>query len=233
MENFVIITGASKGIGRSIANTFSLQNWKVINISRTPCDMACVNFIADISFIGWEKELNNNINNLISNPNKICLVHNAARYEKDTVHKLDVEKYRNTIMVNLISPSILNQIILPIMEKGSSIIYIGSTLSSKAVKGSFSYVTTKHACVGMMKATCQDLDGTGIHTACVCPGFTDTKMLLNHLNHDHNKLEQIKNSSTAKRLIEPQEIAELVLYCATHPVINGSVIHANLGQIEY
>ena len=41
---------------------------------------------------------------------------------------------------------------------------------------SFSYVVSKHALVGMMRATCQDLAGREIHTACICPGFTDTEM---------------------------------------------------------
>jgi 3-oxoacyl-[acyl-carrier protein] reductase len=67
------------------------------------------------------------------------------------------------------------------MGPGSSVLYVGSTLSEKAVPGSFSYVVSKHAQLGMMRATCQDLMGTGIHTAMVCPGFTDTEMLRNHL----------------------------------------------------
>ena len=118
------------------------------------------------------------------------------------------------------------------MSEGSAIIYVGSTLSEKAVPGAFSYVTSKHAVVGLMKATCQDLMDRGIHTACVCPGFTDTPMLRNHLNHDETIIEQIKTMNAQNRLIKPTEIASTIYFAATNPVINGAVLHANMGQKE-
>lgn len=232
MNNYVIITGANKGIGKSIAHFFSLNHWKVINISRNASDKRYLNYKIDLSISGWERNLKNDIEKFIYNSDMICLVHNAACYEKDTVYSIDVEKFRNSIAINVIAPAILNRMILPYMKKCSSIIYIGSTLSCKAVKGAFSYITAKHGVVGMMRATCQDLDDTGIHTTCICPGFTDTDMLRQHIGEDQDKLNQIRSISSAKRLIDPHEIATLVFYCANNPVINGSVIHANLGQIE-
>jgi len=103
-------------------------------------------------------------------------------------------------------------------------------LSEKAVPGSFSYVTTKHAMVGMMRATCQNLAGRRIHTACICPGFTDTEMLRQHVPED--AMPQIQSMSAYDRLVSPDEIANTLLWTAQNPVINGAVIHANLGQIE-
>eukprot|EP01043_Picozoa_sp_COSAG02_P056833 COSAG02_NODE_6801_length_3352_cov_170.007378_3_plen_92_part_00 len=52
--------------------------------------------------------------------------------------------------------------------------FVGSTLSEKAVANTASYVTAKHAMVGLMRATCQDLAAAAapVHTALVCPGFT-------------------------------------------------------------
>ena len=86
--------------------------------------------------------------------------------------------------------------------------------------------------VGMMRASCQDLTSTGIHTACICPGFTDTEMLRAHVGGSEEVLEAIGGLSTFGRLIDPSEIAETILFCAENPVINGAVIHANLGQKE-
>ena len=84
----------------------------------------------------------------------------------------------------------------------------------------------------MMKATCQDLTGTGIHTACVCPGFTATEMLLTHLGEDPAVRTAVEGMSTMGRLIEPTEIAQTIRFCVENPVINGAVLHANLGQRE-
>jgi len=109
---------------------------------------------------------------------------------------------------------------------------VGSTLSEKAVPGSFSYVISKHALLGMMRASCQDLMGTGIHTALICPGFTDTEMLRTHLGDNRAALQGICGMNSYNRLIEPEEIADFILWAHTNPVINGAVLHANLGQRE-
>ncbi len=82
----------------------------------------------------------------------------------------------------------------------------------------------------MMRATCQDLAGRRIHTACICPGFTDTEMLRQHVSAD--AMESVKAMSAYNRLIDPDEIAETLFWAAQNPVINGSVLHANLGQVE-
>lgn len=150
----------------------------------------------------------------------------------DSVVDLQASIFRNTLELNIVAPVKLNQLVLKKMLPGSSIIYIGSTLSEKAVKNAASYVITKHALVGLMRSTCQDLADTGIHTACICPGFTDTEMLREHLSHNPELLKLISNRVGAKRLIKPSEIAELILFCANHEVINGSILHAHLGQIE-
>ena len=107
---------------------------------------------------------------------------------------------------------------------------LSQTLSEKAVPGSYSYVVSKHASIGMMRATTQDLAGRGIHTACVCPGFTDTEMLRNHVPEE--AMDVVRGMSAFERLIDPDEIAETLFWSATHPVINGAVLHANLGQVE-
>jgi NAD(P)-dependent dehydrogenase (short-subunit alcohol dehydrogenase family) len=109
---------------------------------------------------------------------------------------------------------------------------VGSTLSEKAVAGSYSYVLTKHAVAGMMKASCQDLFSTGIHSACICPGFTDTAMLREHVP-DNDVLQSIGANNGFGRLVESDEIAALIVWAHQNPVINGAMLHGNLGQKEY
>ena len=82
----------------------------------------------------------------------------------------------------------------------------------------------------MMRSACQDLAGRDIHTACICPGFTDTEMLRNHIPDE--AMESVRAMSAYNRLIDPDEIAEALFWAASNPVINGAVLHANLGQVE-
>jgi 3-oxoacyl-[acyl-carrier protein] reductase len=232
MNNYLIITGASRGIGKATANLFLDAGWSVINISRHPCALQnVINLTADLSDPEWAPSIKKSLQAIIQTRCKITLVHNAAVNQKDTLENLQPDALRNVFEVNVVAPLILNQCLLKNMLPGSSILYIGSTLSEKAVKNAASYVTTKHALIGLMRSTCQDLVGTGIHTACICPGFTDTEMLREHLQNP-TILQSITELVTAKRLINPLEIAECIFFCANHAVINGSVFHANLGQIQ-
>ncbi len=234
MKNVLIITGGSRGIGFDTAKLFLQAGWLVINLSRHSCDYSTVvNLFADLSTPNWAEAVKPALFEHVSGADKISIVHNAALNEKDSVGDLSLHALQRVFTVNVLAPVALNQILLPLMPKGSSIIYIGSTLAEKAVKNAASYVITKHALVGLMRSTCQDLAGTGIHTACVCPGFTDTEMLREHVHHDQGIIQSISRQVAGGRLIAPQEIAELIWFCANHEVINGSVLHAHLGQIEH
>lgn len=232
MTKYLVITGGSRGIGKAVIQRFMQDGWHAVNLSRTPCDMTGVtNFNIDLGAADWEQKHGEAIRALVQNAERICLLHNASTYTKDNLSDLNVDDFRHTLNVNLVSTLILTQLLLPFMKSGSSIIFIGSTLSEMAVPNRFAYVTSKHALVGMMRSTCQDLQGKDITTCCICPGFVNTNMLTSQAEKE--KLDNfIKNKVTTGRLIETPEIAEFVYFCAHNPVINGAVLHANLGQIN-
>ena len=55
---------------------------------------------------------------------------------------------------------------------------------------------------------------------------------MEYVNNDETALEQIAETLSEQRLIEPIEIASTILFCAKNSVVNGSVIHANLGILQ-
>ncbi len=227
----LVITGASSGIGHATAETFRGDGYRVINLSRSVCDIdGALNLSGDLSDPSFLPLISESLAAAVADADSLCLVHNAARLGHDTIQNIETDALRQIYEINLVAPTILNRLLLPHMTDGSSILYVGSTLGEKAVPGSFSYVVSKHASIGMMRASCQDLAGTGIHTACINPGFTDTEMLRDHIPDD--VMPDIAQMSTFGRLIEPAEIGKTLLFAAQNPVINGSVINANLGQIE-
>ena len=233
MKKMLVITGGSRGIGLAAARQFLSAGYGVINLSRSQCPLEQVHHLeTDFSQQGWEKTIGPRLTELLRGADEVALVHNAAFLGKGAVGQLQADDARTALDINVLAPIILNEIVLPYMASGSSILYLGSTLSEKAVANSAIYVTTKHAIAGLMRSTCQDLSGTGIHTVCVCPGFTDTEMLRQHIGNDSETLRSIAATNTQGRLVDPEEIADLLFYCAQSPVVNGSVIHANLGQVE-
>ncbi|MEZ5571959.1 MAG: SDR family oxidoreductase [Halioglobus sp.] len=228
-----IITGASAGIGSATASAFLNNGFTVYSVARRESPVAQVtNVSCDLSSEQSIAHALDRLEQAIPPDSEIALVHNASQMRKDSAKNCASQSLQEVLATNVIAINSLNQRLLPLMSAASSVLYIGSTLAEKAVAGSFSYVVSKHAQLGMMRATCQDLMGTGIHTAMICPGFTDTEMLRTHLGNDPLIMSSIAGLNSFNRLIAPDEIAELIRWAHHHPVINGSVLHANLGQKE-
>jgi 3-oxoacyl-[acyl-carrier protein] reductase len=227
----LLITGASAGIGLETARRFAAAGYQVINLSRRSCPLpGVIQLSGDLSDPRFLDGIRAELGGLLQGAERITMVHNAARMRSDTVTDTASTELRAVFEINLIAPNTLNGFVVPLMPPGSAIVYVGSTLAEKAVPGSFSYVVSKHAMIGMMRATCQDLAGTGIHTVCVCPGFTDTEMLREHVPAE--AIAAVSGMSAFNRLIDPAEIAETIYWTSGNPVINGAVVHANLGQVE-
>ena len=231
--NTAIITGASVGIGREAARAFLAEGYQVFNLSRRQCPLDEVsNISCDLASAEAIAAACATLAPAIASSTSVALVHNASQMLKDSAGDCDSDSLRRVLETNVVAINSLNQALLPQLPRTSSVLYVGSTLSEKAVPGSFSYLVSKHAQLGMMRATCQDLMGSGVHTALVCPGFTDTEMLRTHLGDDPQVEQAIAGMNSFNRLIDPAEIAELIRWAHHNPVINGAVLHANLGQKE-
>ncbi len=233
MNKVLVITGASKGIGFASAQLFLKQGYRVINVSRSRCDIEGVfNLSVDLLSHAWAEEFGAELLTLVGDPEEMVLVHNAAMMTKESVSDIQANTLRDVLQLNVIAAAQLNTLLIPKMKQGSSIIYISSTLGRKAVANTHAYVVSKHAVIGQMRASCQDLAGSMIHTAAVCPGFTETEMLSEHLGANPEIHQQITAGIAHQRLAQPSEIADTIWFASQNPVINGAIIDANLGQIE-
>lgn len=233
MIKTLVITGASKGIGLATAQLFSENGYRVINLSRTACPVpSAVNLAVDLLDLDWPAQWRDQLLGELGDTEQVVLIHNAAMLTKDTVRNIDAKNLREVLQLNVVAPAQLNSLVIPAMGNGSSIVYVSSTLGTKAVANTHAYVVSKHAVIGQMRATCQDLAGSLIHTAAVCPGFTETEMLKDHLAQHPEVYQQIASTVAQGRLVQPSEIADTLWFCSQNPVINGAVIDANLGQIE-
>ena len=79
MSNVLVITGASKGIGLATARHFLAHDYRVINLSRSACDLdGVINFSVDLLSHSWANENGKALLDAVGNPEKLVLVHNAA-----------------------------------------------------------------------------------------------------------------------------------------------------------
>lgn len=230
-QDLAIVTGASAGIGHAIAARFVDAGHRVVSLARRPCPNPAVDSVlVDLATREGVTAAIAAVLQRAPEPAKLHLIHNAAMMVEDTADAIDDAAFSATMRLNVIAPAELSAGLLPRMRAGSSIIYIGSTLSEQGVPRRLSYVASKHAVVGLMRATVQDLFGRGIHCACVCPGFTDTEMLRPIFARDPAILDVVRGMVSFGRLLDPREIADVVAFAAATPALNGAVLHANLGQ---
>lgn len=253
-RRLAVITGASSGIGLQTARLMASNGeWDHVHaISRRPCpvpgvvshsgvDLSCRSELRQLStkLLPLTRTLQALMEDGTDDTEgllKLCVVHCAGVHPSDSVSDITLFGMEASLHVNVVAPALLTSLLLPHAGPGSSVIYIGSTLSEMAVAGRCSYVTSKHAVVGLMRSTVQDLFGTGVHTLCLCPGFTDTAMLMEALEGvgDIAKQEEImtriKGMVSFGRLVQPEEVAQMVQVLSASPAANGTIMHFNLGQ---
>lgn len=245
-QKYAVITGGSgDGIGHEIALRFLENGYSVINLSRSKSVIDGVHSVpVDLCSRLKEEDLRMDpvIARMLSGDGQceLHLIHCASNSVADNIGECDAAEMEQSLMINSVNPAILSSMMLPLMGKGqrSSILFIGSTLSHKAVAQRLSYSVAKHAQIGLMKGITQDLIAAGerdVHSAVICPGFTDTKMLRSGVTEENRaEFEQFIASFVGlQRLIEPAEISRFVYEVAQCPILNGAVIDANGGQKEY
>jgi 3-oxoacyl-[acyl-carrier protein] reductase len=232
-----VITGASSGIGLATAELFLAAGWQVLALSRRPCSLAGVhNVLVDLQAPDLAATVAQGLFEALEKAcagpaRKIALVHNAAQFLNDSALELNPQDLLQLLQVNVVASAVLNKVVVPFMDAGSSITYVGSTLSEKAVANTASYCISKHAVVGLMRATCQDLLGRRIHTTCVCPGFVDTPML--RAGRTDEAMAPFSALTAYQKILQPEEVAQIIWNAANTPALNGAVVHANYGQIEH
>ena len=228
----VLVTGASSGIGLASAARFVAGGATVVGVSRrrSPHE-GVISVTADLASADWPENLNTAFSAHFEKGRRTVVVHNAATLVSDSLANASAPQLRRVLEVNVVAPLTLSQQLLPYAGAGSALVFVGSTLAEKAVPNTLSYATSKHALIGLMRAATQDLAGTGIHAVAVCPGFTDTEMLAERIP-DVGVRQTIGANNGFGRLVTPDEIAAAIEFCAASPVMNGAVVHANLGQLE-
>ena len=145
MDALAILTGASSGIGAAAAEQFMNQGCTVINISRRDCPVAGVETLStdlsdSASLYQTCVTLAARLTEHSGTP--VCLVHNASLMLKDRCDTTEDDALAQVLAVNVSGINALNRTLLPIMPKGSSVLYVGSTLSEKAVAGAYSYIVS-------------------------------------------------------------------------------------------
>ncbi len=239
----VLVTGGSSGIGKSLVRLFAKEGYKVCFTYRSGKKSA----YALVEEIGsdktqafhWDAADVESLESLVSSLPAIDILINNAGLGSATVQAVteDILKQDEALMmVNAVSPLWLIRKLLPgLKERGGKIINMASVGGGITQFPGFHLADgmSKAAMVFMTKQLAAEMAYEKVDVYAVCPGATETPMFgkstLDNLSSEQKN--QLLEKLPARRLINPDEIAELVLFLASDSakVLRGSILDASLG----
>jgi len=232
-----LVTGASRGIGKSIATQLQSLGATVIGTATSihgaekiseylGAGLGLVLNVTDDSSIadlfGHIKENHGSID---------ILVNNAGITRDNLFMRMKDNEWEDIIDTNLSSVfKVSKAAIRPMMKKRTGrIINIGSVVGSMGNAGQVNYATSKAGLLGFTKSLAREVASRGITVNTVAPGFIDTDMT--QTLTDEQK-EGIFSQVPANRLGKPEEIANAVAFLASDSAayITGETLHVNGGM---
>lgn len=228
----ILITGASKGIGRYLFNRYKNDGIEVIgtyNLTRPPYDENFDSYIKlDITDYKSVMSTIRRIDNLLNN---IILINNAGISYNSFAHKADLNLWNKVIDVNIKGSFNIIHEILPYMRTQGygRIINISSVVATLPTPGVSAYATSKSALIGLTKSLAIENASKGITVNAINLGYVNLGMGVN----DVPKAYQIKMKSQIPlgRFCEPHEIYNTIKYIIDTEYLNGASININGGII--
>ncbi len=209
----ILVTGASKGIGRVIAEELKPYG-KVYVTARTEESLKEFNgegyFVCDLSN---EEELIK-LGDFAAEKEIDILINNAGAYFYNGIEETELYKINHSLAVNLKAPIYLMHRTVPHMKqnKFGRIINIGSISGVMGEANASIYSATKAGLIGLSKATGLELAEYGITVNTINPGWVETELGKNSIEESEFSEEEILSCIPQKRFVTPQEIAGLVKY---------------------
>lgn len=209
----ILVTGASKGIGKTIAQTLQSVG-RVYATARNESllkEFGNGNYFAgDLS---KEKDLTA-LGDFIEEKQIDVLINNAGDYIYCAIDETQTDKLDNMLAVNLKAPIYLMSRAVPNMKKNNfgRIINIGSISGVMGEAYAGIYSATKAGLIGLSKATGLELAQYGITVNTINPGWVDTELGKKSIEESEFTEAEIIESIPQRRFVSPQEIANLTKY---------------------
>ena len=230
---FALITGASKGIGKAIAELLAARGYDLLLVARSAdllqqvstnietttkrsCQWLALDLASDQAaetVFDWCEKNQIDIS---------VLVNNAGYGLSGSFEKYSVQEHADMLHVNMITLTKLTRLFLPglLKQPKAFILNIGSTASYQAVPLLSAYAASKAYVLSFSRGLYHELKKTNVSVTCVCPGPTDT----NFINRANIGAKGIKAAERVN--MSPQSVARIAvdsLFRRKPEVITGTM----------
>lgn len=210
----VLVTGASKGIGKSIAKILSSEGYNVIICARNKELLAKT--ALEINASGYEicDLTDDSCLKKLMSYNFDILINNAGDYVYSPVEKTSDKDIEKLIKLNIETPYKLIKLAVPYMkqQKWGRIVNIGSISGIVGEANASLYSMTKSALTGLSKSLALELAQDNITVNTINPGWVETELAQNAVNDSDFTYEEELDMIPQRRFICPEEIANLIKY---------------------
>lgn len=236
-----LVTGATRGIGKAIAEALGRQGAKVVGTATSEAGAETISkAFTDAGIDGFGIVMD------VSDPASIdaglkkvaeeagaplILVNNAGITRDNLLLRLKDEDWSDVIETNLASVYRMSKAVLRGMAKArwGRIINVSSVVAGMGNPGQANYCAAKAGVEGFTRSLAKEMSNRGITANCVAPGFIDTDMTR---KLDENQRQAMMDVIPAGRFGAPEEVAAVVAFLASDAAayVTGDTIHVNGGM---
>ena len=232
LNKMIIITGASKGIGRYLFKRFKSEGCEVLGTYNTTnedfeSDKESY-FKIDISEYNQVKMWIESINDQLDN---IILINCAGISYSSFAHKADIIQWKNVINVNLNGTFNVIHCLLPLMREQhyGRIINFSSVIAKLPTMGVSAYAASKAGLIGLTKSLALENARLGITVNTINLGYVELGMGLKNITEIFQ--EKMKKQIPAGRFCKPEEIYNTIKYLIDTEYVNGEDLDLNGGLL--
>lgn len=238
---YMLLTGASRGIGHATVKVFQEQGWEILTVSRQPFSERCMwpsgreNHIqADLADIDNIDALADIVRSKLKGGMLAAMVNNAGispkgpNGERLGVRDTDAATWMHVMNVNLISTALLVRALTPeLIEAKASIVNVTSIVGSRVHPfAGVAYAASKAALAALTRELAHEYGSLGVRVNAIAPGEISTDILSPGTEKIVNDLVPMKRLGTTL------EVARTIRFLCSDEssYINGAEIHINGGQ---